>query len=189
MLIYWNECYLKKPMASTPGEFGSAYFLAPITSESSDFMNLACFLIINQVIERETAMQLLLYTGREGENTKRLVAAVRKVIPKGRIETFKSLKDFGARLQTPVEPDSVAVLSASSQVELRQMQLLHGLLPEIYIVLVIPDRKKDTIELAHHLLPRFLSQEDSDFADLKMVLNRMYVNSQKSQDRKVWKES
>ena len=33
---------------------------------------------------------------------------------------------------------------------------------------------KSTIELAHHLLPRFLSQKDSDFADLKIVLNKMY---------------
>jgi hypothetical protein len=38
-------------------------------------------------------------------------------------------------------------------------------------------------------LPRFLSQKDSDFADLKIVLNRMYINSQKSHDRKLLKES
>jgi len=143
-------------------------------------MNLACFLIINQVAEKNTAMQLLLYSSGEGENTKRLVAAVHKVIPKGRIEFFKSLDDFSKRLRRPAEPDSVAVLSASSRKELSQMRTLRGLLPEIYVVLVIPDRKKSTIELAHHLLPRFLSQEDSDFAGLKMVLNRMYLNSQRS---------
>ena len=60
----------------------------------------------------------------------------------------------------PVEPDSIAVLSASNREELQQMQALRGLLPEIYVVLVIPDRKKSTIELAHLLLPRFLSQKD-----------------------------
>ena len=31
---------------------------------------------------------------------------------------------------------------------------------------------KGTIKIAHHLLPRFLSRKDSDFADLKIVLNK-----------------
>jgi hypothetical protein len=142
-----------------------------------------------QVAYKGMAMQLLLYSPRVDKDTKRLVAAVHKVIPKGRIELFKRLADFRERLRTPVEPDSVAVLSASSREELQKMQLLRGLLTEIYVVLVIPDRGKSTIELAHHLLPRFLSQKDSDFTDLKMVLNRMYVNSQESEDRKLLEES
>ncbi|OGD26938.1 MAG: hypothetical protein A2V57_05135 [Candidatus Aminicenantes bacterium RBG_19FT_COMBO_65_30] len=134
------------------------------------------------------AMQLLLYLSGDDENNKRLEAAVHKVIPAGRIEPFKRLDDFRERLRRPVEPDSIAVLSASNQEELRQMQLLRGLLTEIYVVLVIPDRGKSTIELAHHLLPRFLSQKDSDFADLEKVLTRMYINSQKSDDWKLSKE-
>jgi len=119
-------------------------------------------------------MKLLFYSGRESEDNERLQAAVQKVIPKGRIELFRSLTDLGERLRTPVEPDSIAVLSASSQEELRQMQSLRGLLPEIYVVLVIPDRKRSTIELAHRLLPRFLSRQDDDFKDLSKVLDKIY---------------
>jgi len=130
-----------------------------------------------------------MYSRGENENHKRLLRAVHKVIPQGRIELFNSLDDVRERLQTPVEPDSVAVLSASSQDELRQMNLLlKELLPEIYVILVIPDRKKSTIELAHQLLPRFLSQEDSDFSDLKIILNRMYRNSQIAHARRLSRE-
>lgn len=125
-------------------------------------------------------MKLLLYSSGVDENSTRLGAAIHKVIPEDRIERFNKLDDLRERLRTVVEPDSVAVLSAGSREELRQMLLLRRLLPEIYVVLVIPDQKKSTIKLAHHLLPRFLSQKDSDFADLKAVLSRMYVNSQKS---------
>jgi hypothetical protein len=126
-------------------------------------------------------MRLLLYSSGDDQNNERLEAAVHKVIPERQIELFKRLDDFRARLRMPVEPDSIAVLSASNREELQQMQLLRGLLTEIYVVLVIPDRKKSTIELAHLLLPRFLSQIDSDFTDLKIVLNKMYINSQHSQ--------
>jgi len=68
------------------------------------------------------------------------------------------------------------------------MQLLRGLRTEIHVVLVIPDRKKSTIELAHLLLPRFLSQKESDFADLKIVLNKMYINSQYSRDAELFQK-
>ena len=122
-------------------------------------------------------MQLLFYSSGVDQNHKRLKAAVHKVIPEGQIEPFKSLGEFGKRLRMPVEPDSIAVLVASNRFELRQMQLLRGLLTEIYIVLVIPDRKKSTIELAHLLLPRFLSQKKDDFVDLGKVLNKMHRTS------------
>jgi len=134
-------------------------------------------------------MRLLYYSSGVDENARRLKAAVHKVIPAGRIEHFTKLDDFRDRLRTIVEPDSVAVLSAPNRSELQKMQLFRKLLTEIYVILVLPDRGKGTVALAHHLLPRFLSQKDSDFADLKVVLNRMYDNSQKTQDWNVIEES
>jgi hypothetical protein len=125
-------------------------------------------------------MQLLFYSSGDGQNEKRLEAAVHKVIPESKIELFKRLDDLRERLRRPVEPDSIAVLSALNREELQQMQLLRRLLIEIYIVLVIPDRKKSTIKLAHLLLPRFLSLANSDFTDLKIVLDKMYINTQLS---------
>ncbi|MCX6566983.1 MAG: hypothetical protein NTW38_11280 [Candidatus Aminicenantes bacterium] len=89
----------------------------------------------------------------------------------------------------PVEPDSIAVLSVSNREELQKMQTLRQLLPEIYVILVIPDRKKSTIALAHLLLPRFLSQRNSDFTALKIVLHKMYVNSQYSQHGELFQEA
>lgn len=134
-------------------------------------------------------MQLLFYPSRDDQDNKRLEAAVHAVIPESQIELFQNLDDFRERLRTPIEPDSIAVLSASNREELQRIQLLRGLLPEIYIVLVIPDRKKSTIELAHLLLPRFLSQKESDFTDLKIVLNKMYSNSQNSRDGELFRGS
>jgi hypothetical protein len=143
-------------------------------------MDLACFLNIIQATKRETAMQLLLYSGGKGENNKRLEAAVRKVIPESQIELFKRLPDLRTRLRMPIEPGSIAVLSASNREELRQMPPLRGLLTEICVVLVIPDFKKSTVELAHLLVPRFLSRKESDYANLEIVLNKMYINSKYS---------
>jgi hypothetical protein len=126
-------------------------------------------------------MQLLFYSSGDDQDEKRLEETVHKVIPESKIELFKRLDDLRERLRSPVEPDSIAVLSALNREELKQMQVLRRLLIEIHVVLVIPDRKKSTIELAHLLLPRFLSHIKSDFTNLKIVLNKMYMNSQHSQ--------
>jgi hypothetical protein len=120
------------------------------------------------------SMQLLLYSSGDDRNQRRLEEAVRKVVPESQIELFRRLGDFGERLRLSVDPDSIAVLSASNREELQQMQPLRGLLSEIYIVLVVPDRKKSTIELAHLMLPRFLSRKSDNFSDLRKVLNKMY---------------
>ncbi len=130
-------------------------------------------------------MQLLYYSSSAGQDSERLEAAVHKAVPPGRIEIFKRLDDLRARLRTPVEPDSIAVFLASSLKELQDMQSLRGLLTEIYIILVLPDLKKGTVKVAHHLLPRYLSQKGSDFADLKIVLHKMYVNSQYSHNGQI----
>jgi hypothetical protein len=143
-------------------------------------MKLACFLDTIQLPNEKgklKSMQVLFYAGGDDPYQKRLEAAVYKVIPKSQTESFKRLADFRERLRAPIEPDSIAVLSASSREELQQMQQLRGLLTETYVVLVIPDRKKSTLELAHLLLPRFLSQKKDNFLDLSKVLNKMYRTS------------
>jgi hypothetical protein len=130
-------------------------------------------------------MQLLFYSSTADQDNKRLQAAVHKAVPPGRIEIFKRLDDLRERLRTPVEPDSVAVFLASSRKELQDIQSLRGLLTEVYIILVLPDLNKGTIKIAHHLLPRYLSQKGSDFADLKVVLRKMYANSRHSHNGEI----
>lgn len=130
-------------------------------------------------------MQLLFYSSTVDQDNKRLEAAVHKAVPAGRIEIFKRLNDLRERLRTPVEPDSVAVFLASSRKELRDIESLRGLLTEIYIILVLPDLNKGTIKAAHHLLPRYLSQKSGDFGDLKIVLHKMYANSQQSRNGEI----
>lgn len=122
-------------------------------------------------------MRLLFYSPGDDQNHKRLEAAVRKEIPESQIELFKRRDNFRERLRRPVEPDSIAVLSTANREELQQMQLLRRLLTEIYVILVIPDRKESTIKLAHLLLPRFLSQQKDNFTNLGKVLNKIFRTS------------
>ena len=117
----------------------------------------------------------------------RLEAAVHKVIPESKIESLKRLDDFRERLWSPIDPDSIAVLLASDREELKQMQMLRGLLTEIYVIVVIPDLKKSTVRLGHLLLARYLSQKKDNFINLGKVLRKMYENPHGSPDGELFK--
>jgi hypothetical protein len=44
---------------------------------------------------------------------------------------------------------------------------------DVQIILVIPDRRPETLSLGHLLRPRYLSYEDGNFDDLASVLEKM----------------
>jgi len=118
-------------------------------------------------------MQLLFYASKNDENENRLAAAIRAVAPGGAVERFVKLEDFRDRLRSIVEPNSIMVLAAVDREELLKMQAFRDMLTEIFVILVIPDREKSTIKLAHLLRPRFLSQTKDDFADLSQIIAKM----------------
>ena len=120
-------------------------------------------------------MQVLFYAGRNDKDKNRLEAAIRDVIPAQAIEHFTGLDVLRERFRSIVEPDSIAVLLAVDREELLEMQAFRELLPEIYVILVIPDWRESTLKLAHLLLPRFLSHKEDSFVDIKKVLKKMAV--------------
>jgi hypothetical protein len=118
-------------------------------------------------------MQLLFYSSKNDKNEHRLEAAIRAVAPGGTIEHFKGLAELRDRLRSIVEPDSIMVLAAVDRSELVKMQAFRDMLTEIFIILVLPDREKSTIHLAHLLRPRFISQLQDDFSELNQIVTKM----------------
>lgn len=118
-------------------------------------------------------MQLLFYASKNDKDKKRLEGVIQAAVPDKPIESFTSVDTLRERIRFIVEPNSIAVLLAFDRDELCEMQMLRELLPEIYVILVIPDWQKSTVNLAHLLLPRFLSQKEDSFSDIKQVLKKM----------------
>ena len=57
--------------------------------------------------------------------------------------------------------------------QLRDVLSIRHLFDNIKIVLILPDRKNETIVIGHKLRPRFLSYTDGDFKDIAAVLKKM----------------
>ncbi len=131
------------------------------------------------LMRRINLRQILFYAGQEDKNKQRLETAVHDALPGWPIELFTHLDELRERFHNNiVEPNSIAVLLAANNQELHDMQVFREFLIEIYVILVLPDWQENTIKLAHLLLPRFLCTQKSDFKDLKIVLRKMFINSQ-----------
>ena len=98
---------------------------------------------------------------------------IEHVVPNENTEMYSTIDTLGKRLRRPSYNIAVAVLLISSREELRDVLSIRHLFDNIKIVLILPDRKNETIVIWHKLRPRFLSYTDGDFKDIAAVLKKM----------------
>jgi len=118
--------------------------------------------------------RLLFYGHKNDPDGKRLLATIAGVIPDGNLEIYRELSELAQGLRAPGRGQVIAVLMASGRDELKEFFLLQDLLAGVPLILVVPGQDEETIQRAHQMTPRFLSQKDSDFVNLSKVLEKMF---------------
>ncbi len=98
---------------------------------------------------------------------------IEDVVPNENTEIYSTIDTLGKRLRRPSYNIAVAVLLISGREDLRDVLSIRHLFDNIKIILILPDRKNETIVIGHKLRPRFLSYTDSDFIDVVVVLENM----------------
>ena len=113
-----------------------------------------------------------------GEAEERLLGVIETVVKTTDVKTYRTVDSLSRRLCQPRNGDDIAILLASSKVELHYLNLisLRNLLSDMKIILILPDSNTDTVAKGHILRPRFLSYCDGDFQDVVAVLSRMIEN-------------
>ena len=89
------------------------------------------------------------------------------------LEIYRTIDTLCERLREPQTNDIILVLFTTSKSSLLEIISITKLLQDVKIVLVLPDRKDETIAKGHMLRPRFVTYADTDFKELYSVINRM----------------
>ena len=126
-------------------------------------------------------MDLLLYASTTHEAAKRLQKVIDTLLPGENREIYRDIRSLSQRLREPPEGRRVVVLLASDRQDLSAIQSIRGLLSDVPVIVVLPDRKTDTITQGHRLRPRFLTFLDSDFMELAGVLVKMAKASEQTE--------
>ncbi len=126
-------------------------------------------------------MNLIFYsrdTEGVGEQLRCVIEAIESPALDG-VEIHRTIDSLSRRLRQPSSGPSMAVLLAASKEDLMEFLSIHDLLDSVRIILVLPDRKDDTVAKGHSLRPRFLTyvDSDSDFLDVAAVLSKMLGNT------------
>ena len=135
-------------------------------------------------------MGLLFYATDIKGTGKPLWDLYRDLSPEYQREFFQTIDTLSQKLRQPQGYQSIAVLLASTQEELTDILTIRNLLDDVRIILIVPDRNKETISKGHTLYPRFLTYVDSDFSWVAAVIKKycqiiMSLNRQDKEQRKV----
>jgi hypothetical protein len=122
-------------------------------------------------MEKRRMMNVLFYsTGEPGE---RLQKVIQELVPKEKLEIYKTFESFSERLRKPMDDIPVAVILAASEDDLLTILSISHLLYDVRFILILPDREDPTVAIGHSLRPRFLGYTDSDFREVTAVLGKM----------------
>ena len=116
---------------------------------------------------------ILFANGKRAAVGNRLQKSIESVVSCQHLEIQRSIKDLSERLNRFPREIDLAVLLAASKDQLSELLSLRELLNDVRIILILPDRGRETISQGHLLRPRFLSYADGDLTDVIAVLSKM----------------
>jgi len=120
-------------------------------------------------------MQLIVYTNPADNSAVLLQNEISKM-PSLQAEFVHSYENLIQSLRSHMVFQSVVVFQAAGQKDFIFLKSINNLLFDARLILVLPNREKDTIEKGYSLYPRFITYADSNYKDVTAVLNKMLIN-------------
>jgi hypothetical protein len=111
-------------------------------------------------------MSILFYAAEDGSITERVSDLIKGLLPENRIEFIAGPDRLAKRLRDPRGEIDVALLLTASREGFLEVLSYRDFFHDIRLVLILPDRRADTIQKAHSLRPRFITYADGDFRDV-----------------------
>ena len=118
-------------------------------------------------------MKIIFYSSSREDTEKEICEMLKELASEESIEMYQSIEELKQCLKRLFNHETIVILRARDREELLRIVSLSDLLQGLRIILLIPNRDKETISIAHQLRPRFLSNGESDFSDTMSVLQKM----------------
>jgi hypothetical protein len=126
-------------------------------------------------------VKLLLYvkdSNGAGHRLRDLLEPFEKMVE---IKTHQTIDSLAQGLLLPNDTRTIVLLLVSTKKELMELQSIRDLLHDVRIIIVLPDREKETTFRGHSFYPRYMSSVDDNFHDVTAVLGKMLENMKNKQ--------
>jgi len=118
-------------------------------------------------------MNVLFYMARPGGNGEELLRSLSPIVSAGGLEAVSDWGSFSEYIRRPMAPASVAIIWNPSNEDLRKIGSVRDLLKGGRTLLVLADQDKETIALAHSLLPAFITYVDDGNSKVLSVMRKL----------------
>lgn len=118
-------------------------------------------------------MNVLLYAPKHTASGERLKHSIERLRSVESLTDCWNITELLHHLQTPDPLPEAVVLQAANKHDLRLLESFRFRLEEVFFILVLPDAETETVARGHHLRPRFIAYQDSDFNEVSAVLDRI----------------
>lgn len=116
---------------------------------------------------------VLFLSGQNVDSVKRLHRVAAATVPPACLETIYSYDRLALRLRKVPQDIAIVVLHAIDTIQLARLVSLGPLLENVRNIIVLPDRKVETVSMGHQLRPRLLTYANDNFSDVAAVLSKM----------------
>ena len=118
-------------------------------------------------------VHVLFYMPVRDERAEAGLKMMEKASLAARTEIFSCIEDLSVWLRRLLSGITIAVLYAPGAEDFQTLLSIKELLQDVYVLLILPDRKASTLSRGHMLSPRFLTFMDADPSDVGLVLTKM----------------
>lgn len=130
-------------------------------------------------------MNILCFASEPKRLTMLLKAVTDSRIKNACLVFYRTIDELYRKLCQPKTPGDIVILCPRNKGELGVLNAIQEVFSDTKVIVVLPDRKKDSIELAHMIAPRFLAFADEDPANITMIVEKMCDNGSGSTRQRV----
>lgn len=119
-------------------------------------------------------MKVVVYlSGQNVASANKLHRVAAAAVPPAQLEIIYCYDRLCARLRKASQEIVIVVLLAIDETQLLRLVALKSLMDNVHTIIVLPDRKTETVNMGHQLQPRLIAYNDDNFNDVAAVLSQM----------------
>jgi len=127
-------------------------------------------------------MNILYFNPGRGILGKRLLATIKSKKLASDVTVYRTLDAFSKGLNQPSKDKTATIVLATTERDLLDIYSIKYLFCKTPLMLLLPDRKRDTVAIGHRCGPRSIYYIDSHLSEITRDLNALMQGANSSQE-------
>jgi len=125
-------------------------------------------------------MEIIFFAPKNDEGNIQLNSLIDNFTIINGLEIYRTIDDLTNRLCNPHRESTIVVLFIINEMTFQELISIKEYLVNNKVILVLPDRRPETLTKAHTLRPRFISYSDTDTILISEVIDKMITAEPKT---------